>query len=129
MSTDYFARVVFGILVEHKQLLSELKQRGCNHQLQARPGENFCPKCGKKIWMVSNENELDANPDEGLGYFYSYEPDDESEVVLGFQLAGLYGDSELGISALEQPMPQWVNEIKQACIRRGIEFSHELLKN
>lgn len=108
MSVSYFVYSAFGVKVPYGSLTEKSKFRGCDHPVS---GTKFCPECGKNMWCEETNGLFDSFPDSGeIGYFYQYDYNEKSNVVLGYKLFCAY--DRLGI--YEQPIlrPEQIESMK-----------------
>jgi hypothetical protein len=84
MSTFFEAYVIFGVKVKRKILTKYDNKRGCSHE---ETDKNFCAICGAPMWKTLRYKvELNdfANSVDDVSYYYSSDPSENDDIVIGF---------------------------------------------
>lgn len=132
MGYSAYVYQVFGVRVAAAAIKKEVNTRGCSHT--EVNGANFCPECGKPMWIKKTENSLESLADKGLSYYFSdHETVNRGDVILGFKLnfIGSYADKDHMAAIPElserQRLSMW-QEIQLFCNERSIAVTQEDLK-
>jgi len=122
--------VVYGIKVNKSFLEKSARIRGCIHDCDLT--KNFCPECGKPVWVSGLSfvfDDLYENPEVGFGYFVDnydlFINDSEAELLVGFCLGHTEEDGYGDVMFHSVEMSE---KIKVFCREYGIVCSENSLK-
>lgn len=119
MGYSVYSYVVFGIKTPRSNIKQSVKVRSCNHNVTE--DMNFCPQCGKPVFVEQVEEILEGMNQFDLSYFYcDYQRD--TEVILGFCLnkSSSYNDSPV---ICGQPTPSMTLEILDFCKKYHLPYT------
>lgn len=116
MGHSIYSYVVFGIKTPRSNMKQLLKIRSCTHNVTE--DMNFCPDCGKPIFVENVEEILEAMSVSDLSYFYcDYQYD--TEVILGFCLSKTSSSYDVPVVCLE-PTSRMTLEILDFCKKHNL---------
>lgn len=80
MGLDVYSRVVLGFRVPFEEQVSEIRNRGCSHELSDEE-QKFCGHCGKPAWKVRPFNMLIEPEVINESYIFQANHDEEAFYV------------------------------------------------
>ena len=91
MSIDTYVYAMVGIHCKDQCTTKTEKVRGCNHR---ETSDNFCPDCGKKMWIKSKTQTCLSDKLEHLQLWHGNEEGDVDEGVISMIYSPMTGPAD-----------------------------------